>query len=580
MDAGSVECYRCGKSECTDFLGAGLFAASIALLIVYHQGNCFGLQLYLLKRSEVMELASFEFSSLSLAAPAVAIGLAVITRKVLLSLAAGIVCGALLLTSFDPALFVKYLSSAFLKVFWDDGLNKWNVFILLFLIILGIMTSLITLAGGTRAFGEWARKRIQTRKGSQLLTVMLGIIIFIDDYFNSLAVGNISRPLSDRHRISRAKLAYLLDSTAAPVCVITPISSWGAYIIALIGSVMITHGVTDITPFAAFVSMVPMNLYAIFALALVVLAAWMDLNVGPMKRHELLAQEGQLYDPSKGEPPGAIEITECDKGHVGDLVIPIIVLVIATVFSILWTGAQAQATAGQSFTVLGAFEHTDVATSLVMGGSVGLLVSILMLLRHKLPSGMVTEAFVDGAKSMLDAIYILVLAWVLIDVISNLDTGKYLAGLVSGSIDASMIPALLFVISGIMAFATGTSWGTFGIMLPIAGDMAAGTEIAQLLPIMSAVLAGAVFGDHCSPISDTTILSSTGASCHHIDHVMTQLPYSGGVALVAFFGYLMMGITDSMTMGFMTSLAAFVLLVVCFKKLSADIEPNGVRQFA
>lgn len=528
-----------------------------------------------------MELTSFELSPLSLLVPAVAIGLTIITHRVLLSLTAGILCGALLLTGFNPLLALEYLFSAFLGVFWNHGdLKWWNLYILLFLIVLGIMTSFITLSGGTRAFGEWAGKRIQTRQETQLMTVMLGIIIFIDDYFNSLAVGSICRPLSDKNGISRAKLAYLLDSSAAPVCVITPISSWGAYIIALIGTVMAAHDVTDITPFSAFVVMIPMNLYAVFALALAVMTAWLDLNVGPMKRHELLAQAGQFYDPAKGEPQNAMTATECDKGNVGDLVIPIIVLIIATVFSILWTGAQVQADAGQTFTVMGAFEHTDVAASLMMGGFASLLVSIIMLLRHKLPSVMVIKACVGGVKFMLDAIYILILAWVLIDVISQLETGKYLAGLVSGTISVSMIPALLFVISGIMAFATGTSWGTFGILLPIAGDMAASTEIAQLLPMMSAVLAGAVFGDHCSPISDTTILSSVGASCHHIDHVMTQLPYSLGIALVAFLGYVAMGMTDSASLGFLASLLAFVVLVICFKKISLAPTPDDTRSFS
>ncbi|MCK5894074.1 MAG: Na+/H+ antiporter NhaC family protein [Endozoicomonadaceae bacterium] len=524
-----------------------------------------------------MELVNFEFSPLSFVAPVVAISLTVITRKVLLSLTVGILCGALLLTSFDPLFFLEYVSSTFLKVFWDDGLNCRNVFILLFLIMLGVMTSFITLAGGTRAFGEWACKRIHTRKGAQLLTVTLGIIIFIDDYFNSLAVGSISRPLSDKNGVSRAKLAYLLDSSAAPVCVIVPISSWGASIIGLIGSVMIAHDVTNITPLSAFVIMAPMNLYAVFALALAVMTAWLDLNVGPMKRQEMMALAGHPYDPAKGDPPGANAVTESEKGTVNDLVIPIAVLVIATIFSILWTGAQAQADAGQAFTVMGALETTDVTTSLVMGGFVGLLVAIGMLLRHKLSTEMMGKALVSGVKSMLEAIYILVLAWVLVDVINNMGTGKYLTGLVGGAIHTSMIPALLFVISGIIAFATGTSWGVFGIMLPIAGDMAASTDIAQLLPVMSAVLAGAVFGDHCSPISDTTILSSAGASCHHIDHVMTQLPYSAGVALVALLGYVVMGVTESASLGFLASLLAFIVLVICFKKMSPDLS-DGARQ--
>ena len=227
-----------------------------------------------------MDLLSFSHSPLSLATPLVAILLAIITRKVLLSLGAGILTGALLLTGYSPLDSLAYIGKSFFAVFWDEGVNVSNVFILLFLMLLGIITTLIDISGGARAFGDWARERVKTRQGSQLLTVLLGVIIFIDDYFNSLAVGNISRPLTDRHGVSRAKLAYLIDSTAAPVCVITPVSSWGAYIIALIGTILATHEITDISAISAFIAMVPMNLYAVFALLLVICSAWMDLNVG------------------------------------------------------------------------------------------------------------------------------------------------------------------------------------------------------------------------------------------------------------------------------------------------------------
>ena len=517
-----------------------------------------------------MDLISFSSSPLSLLAPAIAIGLAVFTHRTLLSLGAGILVGALLLTGFNVLDAVLYLKGAFTAVFWDDGLNTGSVFILLFLICLGITTSFISLAGGTRAFGDWARKRVSTAKGSQLLTVLLGVIIFIDDYFNALAVGNICRPLTDRNRVSRAKLAYLIDSTAAPVCVITPVSSWGAYIIALVGSILATHGVTDISAFSAFVEMIPMNLYAIFALALVIASAGMDLNVGPMHTHAMMADRGELFDSSRGQPMGATEIQDTGKGRVADLVVPVLVLVLVTMAALVGTGAAALAEAGQAFSVLGAFENTNVANSLLIGGIAGLLVSFAMLSRQKAGSSRVAEAFVDGVKSMMGAIYILILAWVLADVIGSLETGKYLAGLVTGNISTSWLPALMFLIAGAMAFATGTSWGTFGIMLPIAGDMAAATEIALIMPMMGAVLAGAVFGDHCSPISDTTILSSTGASCHHIDHVTTQLPYCVTIACISFVGYLVIGTTTSTLLGFVTTAALFALVLLVFRKLSAS----------
>ena len=524
-----------------------------------------------------MDLISFSFSPLSLLAPAIAITLAVVTRKTLLSLGAGIVVGALLLTGFNPVNAGVYLLQTLASVFWDDGLNTGSVFILLFLFCLGIMTSFISLAGGTRAFGDWARQRVKTAKGSQLLTVLLGVIIFIDDYFNALAVGNICRPLTDRNKVSRAKLAYLIDSTAAPVCVITPVSSWGAYIIALIGTILVSHGIDDISAFSAFVSMIPMNLYAIFALALVIAAASMDLNVGPMNTHARMADAGQLYDRSRGEPMGANEIEDTGKGSVADLVVPVLVLVVSTVAGLIGTGADALAQAGQPFSILGAFENTNVENSLLLGGMIGLVVSFVMLARQKASGDRVMEAFVGGVKAMMGAIYILIFAWVLVDVIGNLETGKYLASLVSGSISTSWLPALMFLIAGAMAFATGTSWGTFGIMLPIAGDMAAATEIALIMPMMGAVLAGAVFGDHCSPISDTTILSSTGASCHHIDHVVTQLPYCTTAAAISFVGYLVIGTTQSVALGVAVGVALFAAALMIFRKLS---EMNRVARQA
>ena len=519
-----------------------------------------------------MELASYSNSFLSLLAPIVAIGLAVITRKVVISLGAGILVGALLLNEFSVAITFQYITDVFISIFWDDGLNTGSIFLLSFLLLLGGMTSLITLAGGTGAFADWARERIKTRQGSQVLAVALGFIIFIDDYFNSLAVGQISRPITDGQRISRAKLAYLIDSTAAPICVLTPISSWGAYIIALIGSILVAHEVTDISALGAFVTMIPMNLYAFLALILVVCSAAMDINVGAMKTHDQKARQGELFDEGKGRPMGSSELEALSGGQVKDLIVPVVVLVLATVFALIWTGASVLAAEGQPFSLLGAFENCDVNTSLVTGGLIGIGTSIVMLLRQRPGASRAAGALISGFRSMMPAIYILVLAWILVDVISGLETGKYLAGLVSDSIEARWLPAILFVVAGVMAFATGTSWGTFGIMLPIAGDMAAGTEIALMLPMLAAVLAGAVFGDHCSPISDTTILSSTGAACHHIDHVVTQLPYCLSAAGVALSGYIVMGLTNSAWTGVSVALVMFVGVVIFLKRCSERVE--------
>ena len=478
-----------------------------------------------------MQLLSYSDSILSLLTPAIAIVLAIITRKVLLSLGAGIVVGGLLVTHFNVIHTLSYISKGFLAVFWNDGFNRGSVFILLFLILLGILTSLINLSGGTKAFGEWARARVKSRTGAQLFAVFLGILIFIDDYFNALAVGSIGKPLTDRHRISRAKLAYLIDSTSAPVCVIMPVSSWGAYIIGLVGTIMTAHGMSDIKAIHAFVTMIPMNLYAVFGLAMVIAVAWLDLNVGSMGSHEERAKAGELYDLAKGIPPGITQLDDHKKGRVADLVVPIVLLVVATTIAMLWTGGAVLAADGHHFSVLGAFENTDVSGSLVYGASLALVLTAVRMAGHNLEGSLWLKAIIEGVRSMLPAIYILISAWVLVSVIEQLETGVYLASLVSGSFSTSYLPMILFVVSCVMAFATGTSWGTFGIMLPIAGDMAAAADAAMLLPMLSAVLAGAVFGDHCSPISDTTILSSTGGSCHHIDHVNTQLPYALTIAV-------------------------------------------------
>ncbi|WP_349408386.1 Na+/H+ antiporter NhaC family protein [Pseudalkalibacillus sp. SCS-8] len=510
----------------------------------------------------------------SLIPPLLALLMVALTRRVLLSLGTGIVVGALMLHDFNvPASGMKIFEivRGIFVVQNDAGgweVNTWNVFILLFLLILGIMTSLIAIAGGSRAFGEWAIKKVKTRVGAQILTIVLGIIIFIDDYFNSLAVGNVSRPLTDRHKISRAKLAYYIDSTAAPVCVISPVSSWGAYIIGLIGTILVTHEVTNIGALEAFVTMIPMNIYALAALLLVFATALFNINLFSMKTHEERAvNKGQVLNPDNKAVPGEqSDLPESDKGKVGDLIWPIVALIIGTVAAMLYTGAQA--TEGE-VTILSMFENTDVAKSLVYGGLVGLAVIVILFLTKGLPSKHFGTGIWKGIESMLPAIYILLFAWVIVAIIDEIGTGKYLAGIVDGNINLAYLPVLLFLISGIMAFATGTSWGTFGVMLPIAGEIAAATDITYLLPVLAAVLAGSVFGDHCSPISDTTILSSTGAGSNHIDHVMTQLPYAILAAIVSSIGFIILGFTQSITISLLISIVLMVGVAFVLRNMGA-----------
>ncbi|HAQ06794.1 MAG TPA: sodium:proton antiporter [Bacillus bacterium] len=487
----------------------------------------------------------------SLLPPLLAILMVVITRRVLLSLGAGIVAAAFLLADFNFVQTFSIMADAIKGIFIADGeLNTYSLYIILFLLLLGIITAFISISGGSRAFGEWAMKRVKTRVGAQLVGAILGVIIFIDDYFNALAVGQVTRPITDRQKVSRAKLAYLIDSTSAPVCVISPISSWGAYIIALIGTILVAHGVTDYSAFSAFMQIVPMNFYALAALAMVFIVVLRNVEIGPMKVHEERAMNEGIVYPQDKPVPGELkdDLPTSSKGQVGDLVWPIVALVVGTVGAMLWTGMNA--VEGEA-TILAIFENTDVTKSLVIGGLLGLAVAMILFVRQAVVlKGVEANVFgrgvLEGIKAMLPAIYILLFAWVIVDLIGRLETGTYLAGLVERSnLDISFLPFLLFIVAGIMAFSTGTSWGSFGILLPIAGEIAAATDITMLLPALAAVLGGAVFGDHCSPISDTTILSSTGAGSNHIDHVMTQLPYALISAAIASVGFLVIGFTGS-----------------------------------
>lgn len=511
-----------------------------------------------------MNVLSHADSALSLLPPAIAIFLAIITRKVLLSLGVGILVGALLLTQFSLGDTSTFLVETVTGLVWDDGaLNSWNLQILGFLIMLGMITALITVSGASRAFADWAKDHIRNKRDAKLMTMFLGCVVFIDDYFNSLVVGSISKPITDRYHISRAKLAYLLDSTAAPVCVISPISSWGAYIIALIGGILTAHGFTESGHLSVFVQMIPMNFYAIFALLLLLCVAIFGLDVGPMRQHELKAKKGELYDESKGLPPGANpDLPEADNGKIIGLFLPILALIAATVYFMISSGADVLAADGKSFNLLGAFENTAVSQSLFYGSIAGFMLTLVLAFIQKLEFSLVLKGVVVGARSMFPAIYILLFAWSIAGVIGQLETGKYMASLVTGAIPFELLPVVLFILAGITAFSTGTSWGTFGIMLPIAADMAIGSDSSMMLPMLSAVLAGAVFGDHCSPISDTTILSSTGASCHHIDHVITQLPYALIVAFISIVGYTVLGFTGSLISGLLASSLVFVISVL------------------
>ncbi|MHA6251935.1 Na+/H+ antiporter NhaC family protein [Oceanobacillus sp. CAU 1775] len=496
--------------------------------------------------------------------------LVIVTKRVLLSLGIGIVLGAFFIHEFAVLDSLQEIWLVFYGIFIDDGaVNLGNILLLLFLLLLGIMTAFLQASGGSRAFGEWMLKRVKTRTGAQLMTAVLGIIIFIDDYFSSLSVGQIARPLTDRQKISRAKLAYIIDSSAAPITVLSPVSSWGAYIIGVLGSIFIANGITTIQPIEAFVQMIPMNLYAISAILMVFIVAYFKADIGPMKTHEQRAIEtGDLIDPENSKVPGDLSdaITAHSKGKIYHLILPIVVLIVVTVTSMLITGANA--TEGE-VSILSMFANTDVNLSLFIGGLTAVLTGLVIFLSQSKPKAEMGTVLIEGTKSMMPAIYILILAWMIGSIISNLETGAYLAELLNGaSIGAAFLPVLFFIIAGLMALSTGTSWGTFTIMLPIAAEVAMTIDTNMLLPSLAAVLAGAVFGDHCSPISDTTILSATGAGANHIDHVLTQLPYALIVASVSIVGYLLIGILDLVVLPLLITLALIIAIGLIIHRIN------------
>lgn len=512
---------------------------------------------------------------LSIIPPLVAIILALLTKEVLGSLIIGIFSGYFIFVNFAPPEIAEGLTSTnpilgpFVEMVNSVIVNagdSWNMAILLFLAILGGLVAVVTVAGGSWAYGEWAAKKVKSRAGAQISTFILGCIIFIDDYFNSLTVGTVMRPVTDRFQISRAKLAYILDSTAAPVTILVPISSWVAYIISVMEPSLIEEGFA-LNGLSGFISTIPFNIYAWLSLIMVVVISLTNLEFGPMARFEARAiRTGELQEDREATPPGDdfSNLKVSRKGTPLDLIVPIIGLIIFTLIAMLYTGGYF---ASEEVSMWQAFGDTDAATSLVYGGIGALLLSLVLFVPRRLMTySQFMNAFTQGVKSMVPAFSILILAWTFGSVLRDggLQTGTFVANLVGTTIPAWLLPGIIFIASGFIAFATGTSWGTFAIMLPIAIPICANVDPEMIGVMMAAVLAGAVFGDHCSPISDTTILSATGAACHHIDHVATQMPYATLVAVISFIGFIVAGLTGSFIISLVISLA---LLGVALKIL-------------
>ena len=487
--------------------------------------------------------------------PLVAIVLALITKEVYSSLFVGIVAGALIYSGFKfEGTVTQIFEGGIIKVLSDS----YNVGILIFLVILGSVVCMMNKAGGSAAFGRWASKKIHTRVGAELAAIILGILIFIDDYFNCLTVGSVMRPVTDRHHVSRAKFAYLIDATAAPVCIIAPISSWAA---AVSGFVEGQDGL------AIFVRTIPYNFYAILTIVMMVGMVLMKTEFGAMRTHEINALNGDLYTTSARPYENATDDeTPNPRGKVIDLVVPIVVLVICCVISMIYTGGFFS---GTDFVT--AFSQSDASTGLAMGSAFGLVFAIIFyMIRRVINFRDCMGCIPEGFKAMVPAIMILTFAWTLKAMTDSLGAAVFVEEAmrsVAGGIEV-ILPAIIFLVGCGLAFATGTSWGTFGILIPIVVAVFEKSSPEMMIISMSACMAGAVCGDHCSPISDTTIMASAGAQCDHVTHVSTQLPYAILAAAVSFVTYIVAGFVKTAWIALPVGIVLMLIVLFVIKMMN------------
>lgn len=497
---------------------------------------------------------------LSIIPPIIAIALALLTKEVISSLIIGILSGTLIYAFSTGGGVVKAIDVTFSLM--SDKLGD-NASIIIFLACLGALVTVITMAGGSRAYGEWAGNKIKSKKGAQLGTSLLGGLIFIDDYFNCLTIGTVMKPVTDKYHISRAKLAYIIDATAAPICIIAPISSWAASVISQMDGLTVNG--EAINGMQTFMATIPFNLYAILTLIMVIILCVTNIEFGPMAKYEEAVRNGKgdtsVEDMTTDDELSSMNIST--KGKVYDLIIPIVSLIIFAVLSMLYVGGYFEG----GMTIAEGFGNTDAGAALAMAGFGALIVAFVLFVPRKVISFKdFMESIGSGVKSMVGAFIILTLAWTISGVCRDLlGTGEFVGNLVATSnIPAALIPAIIFLVAGGLAFAMGTSWGTFGILIPIVVMICSAVAPELVTVSLSATLAGAVFGDHCSPISDTTILSSTGAGCNHITHVSTQIPYTLVVAGCCFVGYIIAGFTNNLwlTLGSSIVLLAIILVIL------------------
>ena len=492
----------------------------------------------------------------SLVPPVVAIVLALITKEVYSSLFVGILIGGAFWSGFKP-------EATILHVFQDGVVgvltDSYNMGILVFLVILGVMVCMMNKAGGSAAFGRWAKEHIKTRAGAQLATIALGVLIFIDDYFNCLTVGSVMRPVTDSHNVSRAKLAYLIDATAAPICIIAPISSWAA---AVTGFVKGEDG------FSIFIRAIPYNYYAILTILMMVTLVFAKEDYGPMKAHEKNAIEGDLFTTGDRPFENTSENAIYNKGKVIDLVFPILSLIVCCVIGMIYSGGFFSGTG-----FVEAFSGSDASVGLMLGSFFAMVITIVFYAVRKVLRFSDSMACIpEGFKAMVPAILILTFAWTLKAMTDSLGAAPFVASVMNSAAGGLMnlLPAIIFLVGCFLAFATGTSWGPFGILIPIVVAVFQGTNETMMIISISACMAGAVCGDHCSPISDTTIMASAGAQCNHVNHVSTQLPYAMTVAAVSCITYVIAGILQNAVICLVIGIALQIGVLLAIKAITKD----------
>ena len=488
--------------------------------------------------------------------PVVAIVLALITKEVYSSLFVGILIGGAFWSGFKA-------EATILHVFQDGVVgvltDSYNMGILVFLVILGVMVCMMNKAGGSAAFGRWAKEHIKTRAGAQLATIALGVLIFIDDYFNCLTVGSVMRPVTDSHNVSRAKLAYLIDATAAPICIIAPISSWAA---AVTGFVKGEDG------FSIFIRAIPYNYYAILTIIMMVTLVLAKEDYGPMKAHEKNAIEGDLFTTGDRPFENTSENAIYNKGKVIDLVFPILSLIVCCVIGMIYSGGFFSGTG-----FVEAFSGSDASVGLMLGSFFAMVITIVFYAVRKVLRFSDSMACIpEGFKAMVPAILILTFAWTLKAMTDSLGAAPFVASVMNSAAGGLMnlLPAIIFLVGCFLAFATGTSWGTFGILIPIGVAVFQGTNETMMIISISACMAGAVCGDHCSPISDTTIMASAGAQCNHVNHVSTQLPYAMTVAAVSCVTYMIAGIVQNAIICLVIGIALQIGVLLAIKAITKD----------